>query len=140
MTDLLLLRFSHFMTWIAVPFTTGHGIPITSALDGFVTGPQLVLSVYIFFSPMMPPKPKGMSRKAKGAAATTPSKKQTTKATKHVQAFEQLEQDRYETEGEETGLTGDEAIPTTQKDLAQRMDVMVTMLLDLSRKVQASEA
>ena len=45
-----------------------------------------------------------------------------------------------ETEGEEACRTGDETIPTTQENLAQLMDVIMIMLLDLSRKVQASEA
>ena len=88
----------------------------------------------------MPPKPKSKSRKSKGAAVTAASKKQTKKAAKCVQAFEQLEQDLNGTDGVEAGLTGDEATPTTQEGLEQRMDVMMTMLLDLSRTVQASEA
>ena len=87
----------------------------------------------------MPPKPKGLSKKTKGATATVP-KKETQKAAKHAQALEQLQQNLYETEGEEACLTGDEAVPTTWEDLTQRMDVVITMLLDLSCKVQATEA
>ena len=77
--------------------------------------------------------------KTKGAASTAPSKKQTKKATKCVEAFEQLEQDLDDTKEEESGLTCDEAFTTTQEDLEQRMDIM-TMLLDFSRNVQVSEA
>ena len=39
-------------------------------------------------------------------------------------------QDLEETEREEDGLTCDEAILTTQKVLAQRMDVMMAILLE----------
>ena len=61
----------------------------------------------------MPPKSKVKFRKTKGAAVTAHSSKQTKKAAKRVQPLEQLQHVFYETEEEEAGLIGDEAISTT---------------------------
>ena len=130
MHEHLLLGFSVFLIQVAAPFTTDSGIHVTSSLGGLVTGPQFLFCLFLSSSPKMPPKPKGNSKRTKGVAATVTSKKQTKKAAKHAQALEQLQKDVDET-GEE------EAVPTTQEDLLQRLDVKMTMLLDLSRKVQA---
>ena len=83
----------------------------------------------------MPPKTNGKSRKTKGASATAPFKKQTKKATKHAQAPEHIEENLGSTDGEDAGLTRDEAIPATQEAMAQKMDSMMVMLFDLSHKV-----
>ena len=87
----------------------------------------------------MPAKTKASLRQTNGAATTAISKKHSKKAAKPAQIAEQLEQELRATHVEEAGLTGDEAIPTTQEDLAHRMNYMMTMLLDLSWKVHASE-
>ena len=42
--------------------------------------------------------------------------------------------------GKKLDLTGDEAIPTTPEDMAQKMDAMMAMILDLFHKVHTSDA
>ena len=87
----------------------------------------------------MPPKNKSKSRKAKGASATAPSKKQTKKATKHAQAYYPFEQDLWATDGEQADFTEDEAILTSQEAMAQKMDSMMAMQKSCHRMKFADE-
>ena len=87
----------------------------------------------------MPPKTKGKSKKNKGATDPAPTKKQVKKAAKWAHVSVPIQQDLGTTD-DDTDFIGDETVPAPRDDMAQRMDLMMAMVLDLTQKVQASDS
>ena len=82
----------------------------------------------------MPNKTKTNVKKGKGV---TPSpKKQYRKAAKRSQATVALQQDWVSTEVE---FMGDEALSGPLQDMADHMDNMMVMILELSNKVHGQD-
>ena len=85
----------------------------------------------------MSPKTKGKAKKAKGASASASLTKQMKKAPKHSQVPKTFVQGLGVTEGDEEGwMTEDEVSATTQGAMAQKMNSMMEMLMDLCHRVK----
>ena len=87
------------------------------------------------------PKTKGNAKKANRVSSSAPVMKQAKKTVKHSQVPETLAQ--YNVPGANRKWrrmpTEDEVFTTTQEAMAQKMDAMMEMLLDLSHNLKASE-
>ena len=130
MTELLLFSLLHFLC--RRPPTLSQDEPSLTLLK---LAAKSILSIFTLLLQLltMSSKTKGKAKKAKGASASVPSTKQSKKATIRNQVPETLAQGLAVTD------TEDEVSPTSEEVMAQNMDSMMEMIMDLSHRANGTE-